>query len=362
MSQLLQITNLSFSYGVRPILRNVELSVGSGEVVALLGPNGSGKTTLLRTVLGHLRSSGSVEWEGRGLSSWGHRELARRVAYLPQTPTFDAGQTVLDVLRLGRAAYWTAFGIESPRDAEVVESTAKLLELTELLGQPMDELSGGQRQRVLVGRCLVQEPAAMLLDEPSTFLDLRHQVELCDLLRRLSREKQIGVLMASHDLNLAGGVFGSPQRFCMTAHRCIGVAGGGIAARIAEPGLRHRNSPHRTTRQCAGRHSGCHVNFKVIGDIHRRDAEDAEEKALTNFMNGHRRKTCFGFYLCQFAVLYGGIPSALSALCGESHQCDSEVVGCVVASRSKGATNRSARSVLNFWAPLRVKCEGSRKF
>ncbi len=205
MSQLLQAKNLSFSYGVQPILRNVELSIGSGEVVALLGPNGSGKTTLLRALLGHIHAAGSIEWDGRPLANWTRRQLAQCVAYLPQSPTFDPGQTVLDVLRLGRAAYWTAFGIESPRDAEVVESTAKLLELTALLGRQMDELSGGQRQRVFVGRCLVQEPAAMLLDEPSTFLDLRHQVELCDLLRRLSREKQIGVLMASHDLNLAAG-------------------------------------------------------------------------------------------------------------------------------------------------------------
>src|SRR5204863_2343542 len=111
----------------------------------------------------------------------------------------------LEVLRLGRAAYWGAFGIESPRDAEIVREIATLLELGDLLNHRMDELSGGQRQRVFVGRCLVQEPAAMLLDEPSTFLDLRHQVELCALLKKLSRERNIGVLMASHDLNLAGG-------------------------------------------------------------------------------------------------------------------------------------------------------------
>jgi iron complex transport system ATP-binding protein len=130
--------------------------------------------------------------------------LARRVAYLPQSPTFSGEQSVLEVLRLGRSAYWSGFGIESARDAKVVAEVALTLGLTDLLKRSMDQLSGGQRQRVFVGRCLVQEPAAMLLDEPSTFLDLRHQVELCDLLRKLSREKQIGVLMASHDLNLAG--------------------------------------------------------------------------------------------------------------------------------------------------------------
>jgi iron complex transport system ATP-binding protein len=202
---LLQASQLSFRYADRPILREVSLSLDAGEIVSLLGPNGAGKTTLIRALLGHLRASGNIEWDGNQLQQWSRRELAKRVAYLPQTPTADAEQTVLDVLRLGRAAYWGAFGIESVRDVQVVDEIAGLLELRELLDRPMDALSGGQRQRVFVGRCLVQEPKAMLLDEPSTFLDLRHQVELCGLLRKLAREKGIAVLMASHDLNLAAG-------------------------------------------------------------------------------------------------------------------------------------------------------------
>jgi iron complex transport system ATP-binding protein len=201
--QLLQATNLSFAYADRPVLRDVSLNLASGEVVALLGPNGVGKTTLIKALLGHVRAGGGIVWEGRGIAAWGRRELARRVAYLPQAAASDPGQTVLETLRLGRAAYWTGFGIESPRDAQVVEEIATLLGLNDLLHRRLDELSGGQRQRIFVGRCLAQEPAAMLLDEPSTFLDLRHQVELCELLRKLSREKQLAVLMASHDLNLA---------------------------------------------------------------------------------------------------------------------------------------------------------------
>src|SRR5213076_2350519 len=114
-----------------------------------------------------------------------------RVAYLPQSPATEPGQTVLDALRLGRSPYWSAFGLESPRDEQVVRSVSKRLGLDDLLSRPMDELSGGQRQRVFVGRCLVQEPTALLLDEPNTFLDLRHQVELCQLLRQLSKEQSI---------------------------------------------------------------------------------------------------------------------------------------------------------------------------
>jgi iron complex transport system ATP-binding protein len=202
---LLNASNISFSYADRPILRDVSLSFEPSQIVSLLGPNGAGKSTLIRTLLGDLHATGTIEWDGKALSSWSRRDLARRVAYLPQAPTSDPGTTVLDVLRLGRASYWSAFGIESERDVQVVDQVAASLGLRDLLNRSMDELSGGQRQRVFVGRCLVQEPAAMLLDEPSTFLDLKHQVELCDLLHSLAREKQIAILMASHDLNLAAG-------------------------------------------------------------------------------------------------------------------------------------------------------------
>jgi iron complex transport system ATP-binding protein len=109
----------------------------------------------------------------------------------------------VDTLRLGRAPYWGAFGLESSGDEHVIRAVADSLDLTDLLPRRMDELSGGQRQRVFVGRCLAQEPKAMLLDEPNTYLDLRHQIDLCRLLRRLADERGIAVLMASHDLNLA---------------------------------------------------------------------------------------------------------------------------------------------------------------
>jgi iron complex transport system ATP-binding protein len=205
MNPLLNVSGLSFSYAPdQPVLRDIALTLAPGEVVALLGPNGSGKTTLIRALLGHLHASGSIQWDARILAHWSRRELAQRVAYLPQTPTFDPGQTVADVLRLGRAPYWRTFGIESTHDIEVVEQIASMLDLTALLARPMDSISGGQRQRVFLGRCLTQEPAAMLLDEPNTFLDLKHQIEMGTLLRTLAREKNIAVLMASHDINLAG--------------------------------------------------------------------------------------------------------------------------------------------------------------
>ena len=207
METLLRARDVSFAYGDRPVLRGVSLALDGGEVVALLGPNGSGKSTLIRALLGQLSAvGGAVAWAGRDVTAWRRRDLARLVAYLPQSPTAEPEQRVADVLRLGRAPYWRAFGIESRQDEAVVRDVAALLDLGDLLGRRMDQLSGGQRQRAFVGRCLAQEPRALLLDEPSTFLDLRHQVELLQLLRRLARERGVGVLLASHDLNLAASL------------------------------------------------------------------------------------------------------------------------------------------------------------
>jgi iron complex transport system ATP-binding protein len=205
VSHLLEASNVSFSYGgAVHALRDVSLKLFAGEVVALIGPNGSGKSTLIRALLGSLRAAGGeIKWDERPLQKWNRRQLARHVAYLAQTPVFEPGQTVIESLRLGRAPYWTLFGIESLRDEEVVQSVAMRLGLTDIFQRPMDAISGGQRQRVFVGRALVQEPKAILLDEPNTFLDLKHQVELMSLLRRLAKEQNVGVLMASHDLNLA---------------------------------------------------------------------------------------------------------------------------------------------------------------
>jgi iron complex transport system ATP-binding protein len=222
---LLDATQLTFAYrpGGPRVLDGVSVALAAGEVVALFGPNGSGKSTLMQVVLGHHRpSSGGVRWLSRDVGRWRPRALARTVAYLPQAPTHEPGQTVADVLRMGRMPYWGAFGLESAADAEVVTRVATELELTDVLHRRLDELSGGQRQRAFVGRCLVQEPSAVLLDEPSTFLDLRHQVDLFVLLRRLARERGIGVLLASHDLNLSAAY---ADRAILLHHGRVAAAG-----------------------------------------------------------------------------------------------------------------------------------------
>jgi iron complex transport system ATP-binding protein len=204
MTHLLQTSDLSFFYGKLEALRGVNVRLFAGEIVALIGPNGSGKSTLIKLLTGALRPrAGEITWDDRPIGQWSRRMLARHVAYLAQSPMYDPGQSVLDVLRLGRAPYWRLFGVESSRDMKVVHDVAARLGITDLLHRSMDQLSGGQRQRIFVGRALVQEPKAILLDEPDTFLDLKHQVELMSLLRALAKEQNVGVVMASHDLNLA---------------------------------------------------------------------------------------------------------------------------------------------------------------
>jgi iron complex transport system ATP-binding protein len=203
MPNLLEAADVTFAYGESPALRGVGVTLSAGQIAVLIGPNGSGKSTLLLALLGHLPAQGKIEWDGLPVRRHRRKDLARLVAYLPQSPRHEPGQTVLDVLRLGRAAYWGAFGFESPQDESAVHEVAKMLELDDLLDRPLDRMSGGQRQRVMIGRCLAQQPKALLLDEPTTYLDSKHQVDLSQLLRGLAKEKNLAVLMASHELNVA---------------------------------------------------------------------------------------------------------------------------------------------------------------
>jgi iron complex transport system ATP-binding protein len=235
MPPLLEASALHFSYGDTSVLRGVDLTFASGQLVALLGPNGVGKSTLIKVLLGHLPADGSIAWDGKPLAGWSRRHLARLVAYLPQAPGFEPGQRVEEVLRLGRAPYWGAFGLETEHDAAAARDVAAMLDLRDLLNRRMDEISGGQRQRVFLGRCLAQEPRALLLDEPNTFLDLKHQVDLCRVLKRLAAERSIGVLMASHDLNLAAAY--ADRLVLMDGGR---VAAEGPPANVLEPELLSR--------------------------------------------------------------------------------------------------------------------------
>ena len=204
MSAALHVERVSFAYRERPVLHDVSLEVAPGERFGLLGPTGSGKSTLVRLLSGVLRpASGRVSLGERDLATVSARDLARRVAVVPQETALDFPFSVLEVVLMGRAPHLGGFGFEGDRDLEAAELAMARTGVSDLSGRFFHELSGGEKQRVVIARALAQEPELLLLDEPTTFLDIRHVVEIFELLCGLSTEQGITLVVVLHDLNLA---------------------------------------------------------------------------------------------------------------------------------------------------------------
>lgn len=197
----LEAENLSFSYGSRQVLRGVSFTLEPATCLGLVGPNGSGKSTLIKCLNRILVPTGQVRLDGREMRSMGSMEIARCMSYVPQVLTVGMAITVFDFLLMGRRPHvrWSV----SDRDVEKVTQAIQLLGLQDLAFRKTTQVSGGERQKVLIARALAQEPSILLLDEPTSSLDLRHQMEVMDLVRTLARERGMGVFMALHDLNLA---------------------------------------------------------------------------------------------------------------------------------------------------------------
>jgi len=186
------------------VLDGADLELMAGEMVALIGANGSGKTTLLRVLAGTLRpEAGRVELFGRPLSAWSRREIARRVAVLPQTSELPVGMNVAEVVALGRIPHATSRLGAAPADEEAVAAALRDVDAGDLADRPVTQLSGGERQRVLLALALAQEPQLLLLDEPTLHLDLAHQLALVAVLGRLRARRRLTVVSVLHDLNLA---------------------------------------------------------------------------------------------------------------------------------------------------------------
>ena len=201
---LLEAERVSFAYGPNEVLRQVSLALVPGELVGVIGPNGSGKTTLVRLLSGVLApAGGTVRLGGRPLAAYRRGEIARRLAVVPQDPAVEFPFTALEVVLMGRAPHLPTFGFPRARDVAIARAAMARLEVAELADRPLDRLSGGERQRVLLARALAQEPQALLLDEPTTHLDLRHQAGIHDVVRELRCERGTAVLSVLHDLNLA---------------------------------------------------------------------------------------------------------------------------------------------------------------
>jgi iron complex transport system ATP-binding protein len=194
---------LGFRYASGGGVEDLTFTVEPGEVFGILGPNGSGKSTLVRLLAGLLAPQrGRVELGGEPVASLARREIARRLALVPQEPRFEADFTALEAVLLGRHPHLAGVAFESERDVAIARSALARVDAAALAGRPVEELSAGERQRVVMARALAQETPALALDEPSSFLDLRHQVGLFDLVRELAAEGR-AVVAVLHDLSLA---------------------------------------------------------------------------------------------------------------------------------------------------------------
>ncbi|HEY6539939.1 MAG TPA: ABC transporter ATP-binding protein [Ktedonobacteraceae bacterium] len=232
---LLDMQGITFGYHRQPLLYDVHLQVRSGEMVGLLGPNGSGKTTLLRLISGFLRpQQGVVMLDGRDARTWGRREMARRVAVVPQEMHVPFAFTVEELVSLGRTPYVGLLGSPTKEDQCIVRVALQAADIESLAGRIFNELSGGERQRVVVAMALAQRPALLLLDEPTSHLDIKYQIELLELVQRLNRETEVTVIAAMHDLNLAARYF---PRLVLFQR---GVVADATPAEVLEPHLLRR--------------------------------------------------------------------------------------------------------------------------
>ncbi|TKT81078.1 ABC transporter ATP-binding protein [Aquamicrobium sp. LC103] len=197
-------SQLSAGYGDNIILDGLDLAVPPGKITTIVGANASGKSTLLRTMSRLISPRhGHVLLDGKSIHRTPSRELARRLGLLPQSPIAPEGIVVADLVSRGRHPHHGTFSRWTAKDDEAVAAALTATKTAELAERPMEELSGGQRQRVWIAMALAQQTEILLLDEPTTFLDISHQVEVLDLLTDLNRTRGTTIVMVLHDLNLA---------------------------------------------------------------------------------------------------------------------------------------------------------------
>lgn len=201
---MLNISNLTCGYDSKVILKDVSIAVEDGQLVGIIGPNGSGKTTLLRAITRILKpESGKITFHEKDVWQMTSRELARSVAVVSQSVE-AASMTVEEYVLLGRIPHYERFQfLETKKDRKIATDAMELTDSLKIRNKPMGEISGGERQLALVARALAQEPKLLLLDEPTAHLDIAHQVDILDLVKKLNRERGLTVIMVLHDLNLA---------------------------------------------------------------------------------------------------------------------------------------------------------------
>lgn len=198
------VRDVTVTYDDHEVISDLSVGFAAGAVSALVGPNGSGKSTLLRAIADlHRPRAGAVLLDGRAVTSMPARELARRLSFLPQTPLVPEGITVRELVEYGRYPHRTTFGRPRCEDRDAVDWAMDATDTVAFADRPIDHLSGGERQRAWIAMALAQQTGLLLLDEPTTYLDIRYQVEVLDLVRGLVDEHGLTVVLVLHDLNQA---------------------------------------------------------------------------------------------------------------------------------------------------------------
>lgn len=214
MAEAIAAEKLTLSYGDTIIINELDIEIPKGEITVFIGGNGCGKSTLLRSIARLLKpQSGSILLEGEAISKLSTKEVARRMAILPQSPTAPEGLTVLQLVKQGRYPYQSWLKQWSEEDEAKVTSALVATGIDHLQDRTVDSLSGGQRQRAWIAMTLAQDTDIILLDEPTTYLDMTHQIEILDLLYELNEKEGRTILMVLHDLNLA----------CRYAHNIVAI-------------------------------------------------------------------------------------------------------------------------------------------
>lgn len=198
-----QVEQLEAGYQKKPFTDPVSFSVPKGSILVLIGPNGSGKSTLLKTIAGQIPAvSGNMKLNGRPLPSFSRKEKARKIAVMMTEPLRTELMTGREVVEAGRYPYTGSLGILSSQDHEKVNEALKMANVTAFADQNFMSLSDGQRQRILLARAIAQEPELLIMDEPASYLDLRWQLELLEIVRTLCRQRKTSVIMSLHELFL----------------------------------------------------------------------------------------------------------------------------------------------------------------
>lgn len=218
---LLNTHNLHYTIDKTPILKGIDFGLQGGEFVGLIGANGAGKTTLLKAMSGLWPGAiGDIDLMGRPLRTYNTREIARLVAHVPQSISVEFAFSAREVVLMGRSPHLGRFEMESVQDRAIADKAMQITHTSHLSERLIYTLSGGERQRVTIARALTQEPRILLLDEPTSNLDIKHQVGVLNMVRSLAHDNQLGVVAAIHDLGLAA-------RFC---DRLVMMTNGRIVA------------------------------------------------------------------------------------------------------------------------------------